>query len=529
MKMSIENNSRPDKEYEQIEDSRDFSISSQQTNNRDFNTSNRGTWNQRDFSTSQQQWKNDFSHSNRTWNQGDYTVSNQQSYDTNEYTPLISTTQSTSLIAYKRRWLTLFIFSMNTMMNGLLFMSLSPINNIVVRYYNVPSVNVEWLSNMFMLSYIFLALPSSYLMSKWGVRPIITIASCLDFIATVLHFIGSHRDRFWLVLVGQGFAAVAYCMIIQIPGKLSSQWFPERESATATSIGVFMNLLGVAVGFLQPALMVKDSHNMNVVQEGLSFFFISQMFLSGAILLLTTAYKEKPRTPPTLSSLRESTCFVSTIKSLLRNKYYIILAQSYGIYFGLFVTFSVLVNPLLTMKFPSGYESSLGWMGFWCDMAAILSCLLIGLLLDKFSAHQLTAVLLNFFSMCVWLAFILCLVNMNHFTTLYILYVVLGIVGIPYFASGMEQAAEMTYPVSEETSSTIILILGNLYGFIFIYTLGVAAEYGYVKVVGFTMVGLYCLSTLFALFAKTELNRTNAEKQAYRKMIAKTSSTIRKK
>ena len=93
--------------------------------------------------------------------------------------------------------------------------------------------------------------------------------------------------------------------------------------------------------------------------------------------------------------------------------------QSYGIYFGLFVTFSVLANPLLTTKFPVGYESSLGWMGFWCEMAAIFSCLLIGLLLDKYGSHQLVAVLLNFFSMCVWLAFILCLINTNHFTILY--------------------------------------------------------------------------------------------------------------
>lgn len=103
---------------------------------------------------------------------------------------------------------------------------------------------------------------------------------------------------------------------------------------------------------------------------------------------------------------------------------------------------------------------------------------------------------------------------MDQFTVLYVLYLILGVVGVPWFAAGLEQSAEMTYPVSEETSSTVILILGNAYGFVFIFTLGYAAELGYLRVVGYCMVGLYFVSSVLAAFAKTKLKRILAEKEA---------------
>ena len=42
-------------------------------------------------------------------------------------------------------------------------------------------------------------------------------------------------------------------------------WFGENERATVTSIGVAMNIFGVAVGFLQPSHMVPDTYNMKEV------------------------------------------------------------------------------------------------------------------------------------------------------------------------------------------------------------------------------------------------------------------------
>lgn len=416
------------------------------------------------------------------------------------------------IIIYKRRWFMLFLFSLNTAMNGCLFMSISPINDIARKYYDVPSVGIEWLSNMCVLTYVALALPASVLISHWGIRPVIFGAATCNFLGTALHYAGHDKDRFYFVLLGQAFVAVAYSSILQMPGKLSALWFPENERATATSVGVVMNLFGVAIGFMQPSLMVEASSHNNVIERDLRNFYLAQLAMSATILLVTFAYQEKPPTPPTCVPDRDPIPFFDSLKMLWQNKYFIFLSQSYGIYFGCFVAIFVLVNPMVTDIYPYGYEMQIGWMGFWNNMVAIVSFIFIGLLLDRYHKYQLTAIILNLTSLIVWLVWVVVLTNTKSFTAIYIIYVLIGLFFVPYFAVGIEQAAEMTYPVSEETSSSVILVLGNVYAFIFIVALGVLAETGYVNLVGYLMAGMYFISTILSMVAKTDLNRRISEK-----------------
>ena len=105
------------------------------------------------------------------------TVELQQSNDTDQEVlsseEMAASSESIPLVGgdrvkiYKSRWLMLLIFCLNTAMNSCLFVSISPINNIVRKYYDVGSVGVEWLSNMCVLSYIFLALPATCFMARY--------------------------------------------------------------------------------------------------------------------------------------------------------------------------------------------------------------------------------------------------------------------------------------------------------------------------------------------------------------------------
>merc|ERR1711973_748062 len=124
-------------------------------------------------------------------------------------------------------------------------------------------------------------------------------------------------------------------------------------------------------------------------------------------------------------------------------------------------------------------------MGFWNNMVAVVAFITIGRLLDRFHQFRLTAVLLNFTSMLLWLVFVIVLTSSkSSFTSLYVLYVLLGVAFVPFFSSGIEQAAEMTYPVSEVTSSSVMLSLGNVYAFVFIVVFGLLTQNHYIEVVG---------------------------------------------
>ena len=274
-----------------------------------------------------------------------------------------------------------------------------------------------------------------------------------------------------------------------------------------------MNLVGVAIGFIQPSVMVEASNNTNVVEYDLKSFYISQLVAAVVFFFVTLFYKERPPTPPTSlqQPLETNLSFVESLKCLGANKYFIFLSQSYAIYFALFVAIFVLVNPLITSTFKTADVSQIGWMGFWTNIVAVVSFLVIGRLLDRYKKYQLTAVLLNVSSMVLWLVFVLVLRYTNSFTALYVIYLALGVVFVPFFATGIETAAEMTYPVSEETSSTVMLVFGNLYAFAMIYGFGMLASEGFIATTGFAMVGLYFLSSLFAGLAETDLKRSTVQ------------------
>ena len=65
------------------------------------------------------------------------------------------------------------------------------------------------------------------------------------------------QSAWWLVFIGQTVSACAQCFILELPPKIAAIWFPASEIATATSLGVFGNQLGVALGFLIPPKIIK--------------------------------------------------------------------------------------------------------------------------------------------------------------------------------------------------------------------------------------------------------------------------------
>ena len=262
-------------------------------------------------------------------------------------------------------------------------------------------------------------------------------------------------------------------------------------------------------------MMVQSSSNEKTVENNLKMFYLSQLVVASAILLVTFLYKEKPPTPtyvPESLSVTEESSFLKDLIHLAKNKYFIYLSQSYAIYFSLFVIMSTLINPFLTSKFNS-QTSQIGWMGFWNSMTAIVGFILVGRFVDRYQKYQLTAVLLNVSSMMLWLTFVLVLKYTSSLTSLYIIYFALGLVALPFNATGLETAGEMTFPVSEEISSSVLLVVSNFYTFLMIYGFGMLTAAGYVTTTGFAMVALYGVSSVFAGLSKIELRRFNAQNE----------------
>lgn len=67
---------------------------------------------------------------------------------------------------YKRRWIVLSIYILLAAVSAFQWIEYSIITNIIMRYYKVSSLMVDWTSIMYMAIYTPLIIPASYIIDK---------------------------------------------------------------------------------------------------------------------------------------------------------------------------------------------------------------------------------------------------------------------------------------------------------------------------------------------------------------------------
>jgi FLVCR family feline leukemia virus subgroup C receptor-related protein len=67
---------------------------------------------------------------------------------------------------YHRRWLMLAIFILCSTTNSMHWLQYSIIANIMVRYYNVTNIAINWTSMIYMACYIPLVFPASWVLDR---------------------------------------------------------------------------------------------------------------------------------------------------------------------------------------------------------------------------------------------------------------------------------------------------------------------------------------------------------------------------
>lgn len=79
---------------------------------------------------------------------------------------LILDVKNPSYTVYKIRWFTLGLFVLYSASNSLQWTQYTIISDIIVRYYGVSSNVVSWTSMVYMLTYVPLIFPGSWLLDK---------------------------------------------------------------------------------------------------------------------------------------------------------------------------------------------------------------------------------------------------------------------------------------------------------------------------------------------------------------------------
>ncbi|XP_048236654.1 feline leukemia virus subgroup C receptor-related protein 2-like isoform X2 [Haliotis rufescens] len=419
---------------------------------------------------------------------------------------LIQTDGSTKV--YLRRWLMLTLFCAFSVTTAYQWIHLNIIANIVIRYYNssLPGDSlqqeaaVDWLSLIYMLVYLPTIVPAMMLLNNKGLRVNNIVGSLLNTMGAWLKVGALGPERFPVLMTGQVLCAMAEVFVVSIPPRLAAVWFGPDQVSTATSLGVFGNQIGVAVGFLIPPILVNNSPNITDIGAGLTVMNYGTASVTTAIFLLMLVTKQSLKSHPA-----EPGYWLNTpAGTRTTGNLYTRSSQTSTSYF---------------LLYPTGEEENTGRIGLTIVLAGIAGAIMAGLWLDKTKAFKWTSVGIYALSLVGMIAFTVIIeCDLNRIWIIYLVAGFLGFFMTGYLPVGYEFAAEITYPASEATSSGILTSSAMFCGMIL--TLGMRAVMNRVSILAanITLCSVVCLGVILTAMVRPDYRRQAAETQVVEKL-----------
>ncbi|KAF7230486.1 choline/ethanolamine transporter flvcr2b isoform X1 [Nothobranchius furzeri] len=420
---------------------------------------------------------------------------------------------------YKRRWLIVFLFSSYSLCNSYQWIQYGIISNIFTKFYNVDAFTIDWMSMIYMLTYIPFIFPVTWLLDRKGLRVIALVATALNCAGTWIKVASVRPNLFPVTFLGQFCCSFAQVFILGMPSRIASVWFGSGEVSTACSVGVFGNQLGIAIGFLVPPILVPNVDDLDELAHHISImFYITAGVATFLFILVVIVFQERPKLPPTQAQATarsippEQYSYTASILRLLRNKAFILLIISYGLNVGCFYAVGTLLNRMVLSHYP-GEEVNAGRIGLTIVIAGMVGSLICGMWLDRTKTYKQTTLSVYLMSLVGMIVFAATL-SLGHLWLVFITAGALGFFMTGYLPLGFEFAVELTYPESEGTSSGLLNCSAQVFGIIFTICQGkIIDNFGTLEGNIFLCVFLL-IGSIMTAFIKSDLRRQNANQQA---------------
>ncbi|XP_023259255.1 feline leukemia virus subgroup C receptor-related protein 2-like isoform X1 [Seriola lalandi dorsalis] len=416
---------------------------------------------------------------------------------------------------YKRRWMIVLLFSSYSLCNSFQWIQYGIINNIFMKFYNVDTFTIDWMSMIYMLTYIPFIFPVTWLLDKKGLRVIALVATALNCAGTWIKVASVKPNLFAVTFLGQFSCSLAQVFILGMPSRIASVWFGSEEVSTACSIGVFGNQLGIAIGFLVPPILVPNVDDMDELAHHISvMFYITAGVATLLFILVVFVFQERPKLPPTQAQATarsippEQYSYTASIRRLLRNRPFILLIVTYGLNVGCFYAVGTLLNRMIIDHYPRE-EVNAGRIGLTIVIAGMVGSLICGIWLDKTKTYKQTTLAVYFMSLVGMIVYAATL-SLGHLWVVFITAGALGFFMTGYLPLGFEFAVELTYPESEGTSSGLLNCSAQVFGIIFTICQGkIIDKFGTLAGNIFLCVFLL-IGTIMTGLIKSDLRRQNA-------------------
>ncbi len=355
---------------------------------------------------------------------------------------------------YGYRWIILLVFAVLNILIQIQWVTFAPITTRAAEFYGVSALDIGMLSMLFMIAYVVVCIPASYIIDSYGIRIGIGIGAILT---GVFGFVkGMYGANFTAVMVSQVGLAIGQPFILNAYTKLAARWFPIDERATATGLAALAQYLGITIALAATPYLT----NMLEITGMLKFYgFLS----AGGAVLFLTFIREHPPTPPHGEGEDYRQKVFEGIRHIFRQRDMVIVLVIFFIGIGIFNAVTTWIEQIVS---PRGFDSEqAGILGGLMMLGGIIGAAVLPAISDKIRKRKPLLIL-------AMVCMIPGLAGLTFATSFWLLLVsgfVLGFFIMSAGPVGFQYGAELSHPAPESTSQGLILLSGQISGIIFIF------------------------------------------------------------
>ena len=347
---------------------------------------------------------------------------------------------------YGYRWVVLAAFMAVNLTIQLLWISYAPVTEAARGYYGVSEVAIGALAMVFMVVYIPLSLPASYLIDRRAFRFAAGLGALLAGVAGVVR--GLAGTHYAVALVATLGAAVAQPLLLNAWTTLSVHWFPRSQRATAVSLVTLANLLGTGVGMaLTPALVGPLSIGQVQLLYGVCALVAGTAFVLAA--------RDRPPTLPDADRDEDRALMLHGVRHALRVGPFLVFLALVFVAMGVFNGLSTWVEEIVR---PRGFSSAdAGTLGALLLLGGVIGAVVISALSDRSGRRTPYLGLALLVAAPALLGVALFDSRLGLFGSAFLL----GFFMTSAMPVGMQYAAEITAPTPEGTSNGLVQLVGQ--------------------------------------------------------------------
>jgi MFS family permease len=348
---------------------------------------------------------------------------------------------------YGYRWVVLGVFMFVNLTVQMLWITFAPITGPAASFYGVTDLQIGYLAMSFMITYLFISFPASWVIDTYGFRKAVSIGAVLMSVFAIVR--GLAGDNYTLVLIGSIGIGIGQPFLMNAWTKVPANWFSINERATAVGLVTLANLLGTALGMLLTPILTE---NIPIPTVQLIYGGVATL----ATVLFITLSREHPATPPCPPGMEVRSLMLDGLKQIVKSVPFWLFVVVYFVGLGIFNGISTWVENIIR---PRGFTPiDAGTLGASMIVGGILGAVIIPILSDKHHKRQ------RFMLLGVLLA-IPGLLGVTFANSLWLILLSafwMGFFLISVAPVGMQYVAEVTFPAPEGTSNGLIQFAGQL-------------------------------------------------------------------